>query len=212
MARINRSPLSTSLSIAGVPAFSLSLSDCHHERCDSSARTVLVYESSLVTYILKSTHDVTAVANAVTTATHSAFSKKESAALVTVDCKMATWRPTLWDDADRHCHRRQPSACGQHASNVQPTHKRRAALGRAQLDKDQACSGKPKDKAVCWSRPMNATCATSAGARVQQRIRRNKICFMYAYFGIFFLQRLISGSIRSLTASEERLNEVRGWV
>ena len=47
---------------------------------------------------------------------------------------------------------------------------------------------------------------------MQQRIRRNKKCLAFAYFGILFLQRLISGSIRSLTASEKRLNKVRGWV
>eukprot|EP00964_Phaeocystis_antarctica_P091038 scaffold58322_cov67-Phaeocystis_antarctica.AAC.11 len=94
------------------------------------------------------------------------------------------------------CHKRH-SRAGQHAqmSNL-PTQKepRLAALS---TNKDCRRGGRPENKAVWWSGPMNATCATSA-ARVQQIIRRNK--------------RLISGSMRILTASEARLSEGLGWV
>ena len=111
---------------------------------------------------------------------------------MTVDYKKAIWRPTLWADADRQCYRRHPSACG-------PAYPHQKTRAWAALSTTKARrGGKPEDKAAWWSGPINATCATSA-ARVQQRIRRNKKCLAFANLGIFFLQKLISGSMRSLT-------------
>ena len=108
---------------------------------------------------------------------------------------------------------RNLSACGQHAA-------RELHLGRAQHNKSfqrQLVSGTSGGKLVASQKrkprpkPINATSVTLS-ARVQQRIKRNKMCLAFANFGIFFLQRLISGMTRNLTAGEKRLRvEERVW-
>ena len=62
---------------------------------------------------------------------------------------------------------------------------------------------------VIWAYECDMCDLTAA--RVQKRIRRNKKCLAYAYHGICFLQRLISGSMRSLTANKQRVCEVDDW-